>query len=128
MLDRTMKRMDMDGRKLAPLFVALAAFALALVTPPGDPDTYWPLASGKWMLDHGELLRADVFSSTVNGQPYSVGEWLGEIVLYGAYLAGGWTGLVILRGSLVAVCAFFLTRVALRGVAPVIVAIPVSCA
>ena len=118
----------MNGRRLAPLFVALAAFALALATPPGDPDTYWHLASGKWMLEHGALLRADIFSSTVNGQPYSVGEWLGQIVLYAAYLAGGWTGLVVLRGLLVAVCAFFLTRVALRGGAPVIVAVPVTCA
>jgi len=118
----------MNGRRLAPLFVALAAFALALATPPSDPDMYWHLASGKWMLDHGQLLRADVFSSTVNGQPYSVGEWLGQIVLYVAYLAGGWTGLVILRGLLVGVCAFFLTRVALRGGAPIIVAVPVTCA
>ena len=118
----------MNGRSLAPLFVALAAFALALATPPSDPDMYWHLASGKWMLDHGQLLRADVFSSTVNGQPYSVGEWLGQIVLYVAYLAGGWTGLVILRGLLVGVCAFFLTRVALRGGAPIIVAVPVTCA
>ena len=118
----------MNGRSLAPLFVALAAFALALATPPSDPDMYWHLASGKWMLDHGQLLRADVFSSTVNGQPYSVGEWLGQIVLYVAYLAGGWTGLVILRGLLVGVCAFFLMRVALRGGAPIIVAVPVTCA
>jgi len=118
----------LNGRSLAPLFVALAAFALALATPPSDPDMYWHLASGKWMLDHGQLLRADVFSSTVNGQPYSVGEWLGQIVLYVAYLAGGWTGLVILRGLLVGVCAFFLTRVALRGGAPIIVAVPVTCA
>ncbi len=103
---------DLNGRSLAPLFVALAAFALALATPPSDPDMYWHLASGKWMLDHGQLLRADVFSSTVNGQPYSVGEWLGEIVLYVAYLA----------------CAFFLTRAALRGGAPIIVAVPVTCA
>ena len=123
-----MRRNVLDGRSLAPLYVALAAFALALATPPGDPDTYWHLASGKWMVDHGQLLRADVFSSTVNGQPYSVGEWLGQIVLYLSYLAGGWTGLVILRGLLVGVCAFFLTRVALRSGAPVIVAVPVTCA
>ena len=123
-----MKSMEVDGRALAPLYVALAAFALALATPPGDPDTYWHLASGKWMVDHGALLRTDVFSSTVNGQPYSVGEWLGEIVLYLAYLVGGWSGLVILRGLLVAVSAFFLTRVALRGGSPVIVAVPVACA
>ena len=119
---------ELSGRRVAPLYVALAAFSLALATPPGDPDTYWHLASGKWMLEHGALLRADVFSSTMNGQPYSVGEWLGQIVLYLAYLAGGWTGLVILRGLLVGVCAFFLTRVALRGGAPIIVAVPVTCA
>jgi len=119
---------ELNGRSLAPLYVALAALSLALVTPPGDPDTYWHLASGKWMLEHGALLRTDVFSSTVNGQPYSVGEWLGQIVLYAAYLAGGWSGLVILRGLLIGVCAFFLTRVALRGGAPIIVAVPVTCA
>ncbi len=123
-----MSRAWLDGRRVAPLFVALAAFALAVAMPPGDPDTYWHLASGKWMLEHGALLRADVFSSTVNGQPYSVGEWLGQIVLYLAYLGGGWTGLVILRGLLIGVCAFFLTRVALRGGVAVIVAVPVACA
>ena len=123
-----MSRAWLDGRSLAPLFVALAAFALALATPPADPDTYWHLASGKWMLEHGALLRADVFSSTVHGQPYSVGEWLGQIVMYAAYLGGGWSGLVVQRGLLVGVCAFFLTRVALRAGAPVIVAVPVTCA
>lgn len=118
----------LDGRALAPLYVALAAFSLALATPPGDPDTYWHLASGKWMVEHGALLRADVFSSTMDGRPYSVGEWLGQIVLYASYLAGGWSGLILLRGLLVGVCAFFLTRVTLRGGAPVIVAVPVTCA
>jgi len=127
MFDQAMKDIA-NGRSLAPLFVALAAFALALVPPPGDPDTYWHLASGRWMVEHGQLLRTDIFSSTVHGQPYSIGEWLGEIVLYLAYLAGGWTGLVILRGLLVFACAFFLTRVALHGGAPVIVAVPVTCA
>src|SRR5712692_2923213 len=113
------------ARNAFPIGLAAAGFTLAVGYPTGDPDTYWHLASGQWMLDHREILRADIFSSTVSGQPYSVGEWLGEIVLYLAYLAGGWTGLVILRGLLVAVSAFFLTRVALRGGSPVIVAVPV---
>ena len=74
--------MRLDGRALAPLYVALAAFALALATPPGDPDTYWHLASGKWMLDHGALLRADVFSSTVNGIAAIV-SWLLRVAAVG---------------------------------------------
>ena len=79
---------------------------------------YWHLASGQWMLDHGAVLKNDVFSSTVTGQPYSVGEWLGEIVLYVSYAAGGWTGLVLLRSALIAVSAFFVTRLALRSGVP----------
>lgn len=104
----------MTAWRIAPLYVAAAAFAIAVSLPGGDPDTYWHLASGKWMLDHGQLLHTDVFSSTVNGAPYSVGEWLGEIAIYGAYGLGGWAGLALLRAMLVGVGAFFITRVALR--------------
>ena len=108
----------MTAWRVAPLYVAAAAFAIAVSLPAGDPDTYWHLASGKWMVEHGQILRADVFSSTATGAPYSVGEWLGQLVLYGAYLFGGWAGLAILRATLVAVGAFFITRVALRSAPP----------
>ena len=104
----------MTAGRLAPLFLAAAAFAIAVSLPGGDPDTYWHLASGKWMVEHGQLLRTDVFSSTMSGAPYSVGEWLGELVIYGAYLLGGWPGIALLRATLVAIGAFFITRVALR--------------
>jgi hypothetical protein len=104
----------MTAWRLAPLYVAAAAFAIAVSLPGGDPDTYWHLASGKWMVEHGQLLRADEFSSSVNGAPYSVGEWLGELAIYGAYLLGGWAGIALLRATLIAVGAFFITRVALR--------------
>ncbi len=77
------------------------------------------------MVEHRDLLRADVFSSTVSGASYSVGEWLGEIVLYGAYVLGGWTGLVLLRGALVAIAAFFLTRAAQATGARMRIAVPV---
>lgn len=109
---------------LAPWLVALGAFALAAGPAPADPDMYWHLASGRWMVENGELLRRDVFSSTIAGQPYSVGEWLGQIVLYAAYALGGWSGLALLRGLLVATAALFLTRAALRGGARAVIALP----
>ena len=115
----------MTSRGLAPYLVALAAFAVAIARAPSDPDMFWHLASGRWMVEHGAILRNDVFSSSVAGQPYSVGEWLGEIVLYAAFVLGGWAGIVLLRGILVAVAAFFVTRVALRSGRP-LVAIPLS--
>jgi len=101
----------------------MAAFALAATLPTGDPDTYWPLASGAWMIEHRAILRADIFSSTVSGQPYALGEWLGEVALSVVFSAGGWAGIAIVRGLLVAIAAFFLVRLSRRRGAPLIAAL-----
>ncbi|HEX9495451.1 MAG TPA: hypothetical protein VGA38_06810 [Candidatus Limnocylindria bacterium] len=106
-----------------PLGAAAGAFALAVTLPLGDPDMYWHLASGQWMLDHREILRSDVFSSTVAGQPYSVGEWLGEVVLTLVFNAAGWPGLAIFRALLAGTGAFVLARLSRRGGAPLVAAL-----
>ena len=111
------------ARNAFPIGLAAAGFTLAVGFPTGDPDTFWHLASGQWMLDHHEILRADIFSSTVSGQPYSVGEWLGEIVLTLVFNAGGWAGLAIFRAVLVGIAAFFLARLSRRGGAPLVAAL-----
>jgi hypothetical protein len=111
------------ARNAFPIGLAAAGFTLAVGYPTGDPDTYWHLASGQWMLDHHQILRADIFSSTVSGQPYSVGEWLGEIVLTLVFNAGSWAGLAIFRALLVGVAAFFLARLSRRGGAPLVAAL-----
>ena len=115
--------MSWIARNAFPIGLAAAGFTLAVGYPTGDPDTYWHLASGQWMLDHREILRVDIFSSTVSGQPYSVGEWLGQIVLTLVFNAGGWAGLAIFRAVLVAIAAFFLARLARRGGAPLVAAL-----
>ena len=97
-----------------PLCVAAAAFIVAVGLPSSDPDMWWHLASGRWMLEHGEPLRVEIFSSTAAGRPYAVGEWLGQVVLAAVHGAAGWSGLAVLRAALVALAAFSLTRVALR--------------
>jgi hypothetical protein len=111
------------ARNAMPIGLAAAGFTLAVGFPTGDPDTYWHLASGQWMLDHREILRTDIFSSTVSGQPYSVGEWLGEIVLTLVFNAGSWAGLAIFRALLVGVAGFFVARLARRGGAPLVAAL-----
>jgi hypothetical protein len=108
-----------------PLAVAAGAFALAVGLPAGDADMWWHLASGRWMVERGEGLRVDVFSSTATGEPYALGEWLGDVALYGAYAAAGWTGVATARAALVALAAFAVTRLALRS-APARAAIPVA--
>lgn len=110
------------GRAAFPIGAAALAFSLAAGFAPADPDLYWHLASGRWMLEHREILRTDVFSSTIAGRPYALGEWLGQVVLAVAFAAGSWPGLVLLRSVLVALAAFCAARIARRSGAPVPVA------
>lgn len=98
---------------LLAVVIAGAAFSIASALPSADPDIYWHLASARWMVEHGELLTRDPFSSTALGEPYSVGQWLGQLVWYAAYLADGWQGIAVLRASTVALLAFFAARVVL---------------
>jgi len=87
----------------APALAALSIFAVVLFAPQvlNDGDTFWHLAAGQWMLDHGRVLTTDIFSHTVAGKPWNTHEWLAEVLMALAYRAGGWSGLVVLGG----VCA-----------------------
>lgn len=114
-------------------FVAVAALTLAASEPAKDPDLFWHLASGQWMLDHGRLLDRDVFSSTREGAPYAVGQWLGQLVLTLAFRVGGWAGVELVRAALVGIATLFLARAVLRlqphpgwAVLPIIAAVLVS--
>ena len=98
---------------LAAFFGSVAA-SLAVTEPAADPDLFWHLASGAWMLEHGRLLDHDVFSFTRSGEPYSVGQWLGQLALASAFRAGGWQGVEVLRATLIAVATLFLSRAVLR--------------
>jgi hypothetical protein len=111
-----------------PLALASAVFIVAVGFPSTDSDTYWHLAMGQWMLDHREFLRQDIYSSTVSGVHFGMGEWLGQIAFAGAFTAWGWAGVAILRAMLIAVGSFFLVRLARRGGAPWWISLPVVVA
>ncbi|HEV8536712.1 MAG TPA: hypothetical protein VGR87_13490 [Candidatus Limnocylindria bacterium] len=111
-----------------PLAIASAVFILAVGLPSTDSDTYWHLATGRWMLEHRELLRQDIFSSTVAGTHFGIGEWLGQLAFAAAFATGGWAGIAILRASLIAVGSFFLARLARRGGTPWWISLPMIAA
>jgi len=60
-----------------------------------DPDTYWHIATGQWMLSQHSVPRYDPFSFTVSGRPWVDGEWLSQLVLALVYQNGGWRALVL---------------------------------
>lgn len=90
----------MGLREVVIAGACLAVFAILLFNPRvlNDGDTYWHLAAGQWMLDHGRVPNFDPFSFTHGGQPWVPHEWLSEIAMIAAYKAAGWTGIVVLFG------------------------------
>jgi hypothetical protein len=85
-------------RAVWPLIGSLVVGLIVMYAPAilNDGDTYWHLAAGRWMLDHGQVLKTDIFSYTRFGAPWDAHEWLAEGLMALALRLGGWSGLLVL--------------------------------
>lgn len=84
-----------------------------------DADTYWHLAAGRWILEHGQVPLADPFSHSMLGAPWTAHEWLSELVLTGVFQVAGWGGLVAFVAILFAGTLAYITRFLLARMEPV---------
>src|SRR5208337_2575370 len=90
---------------IAVWLFARSAFSLGVL---GDGDTWSHLATGEWMLAHGAVPRADPFSHSMPGAPWTAHEWLSEIFLAVAFRAGGWSGVTLLTAAAAAGAALIM--------------------
>ncbi len=105
-----------------PLILGLGVYAQVLVYAGvvlSDPDTYWHIAVGRWILAHREVLHQDVFSFSMPGAPFTPPEWLAEVVIAWLYDHFAWTGLVAVTALCEAAALALLLRALLRTLAPV---------
>ena len=100
---------------LRPAILALSALLLMAwsSTEVADPDTWWHLKTGQYLVEHHRLPVPDPFAfTTYLGRPaYGTEqitryfnlthEWLSQILLYLTYAATGFTGLILLRCALI---------------------------
>jgi hypothetical protein len=100
--------------------VGCALAAASATFPVGDTDLFWHLATGRETIANG-IVRADAFSWTARGAPLATDQWLGQLVLYGAYSAWSWPGVIGARAVAVAVLVGCVAAAALvrRPAAPV---------
>ena len=61
-----------------------------------DGDVSWHVAAGRWMIEHGQVPMIDPFSYSAFGHRWVAHEWLGEVVMAGAYNLAGFTGIALL--------------------------------
>lgn len=78
-----------------------------------DADTWWHLASGRWIAQHGNVPRTDPFSFTVPDHPWVNVQWLFDLALYGIFQLGGMQ-LVIVASAIIYGVAIALLVINLR--------------
>lgn len=108
---------------VAVLCCLLTIFAVA-VKPVTDPDFWWHLATGRYVVAHHTIPTRDVFSLTARAHRWITHEWLTELLFYGGWMLGGFR-LLMLGTAAVITLAFYLVYLAARERgAPAILAAP----
>ncbi len=96
-----------------PFLVAGVMYLVALSVGArllNDPDSYWHLVIGHWILDNGALPHVDSFSFSMRGTPWIAKEWLSQILYTFAYDEAGWPAMAILAAAAAAISFGLLAR------------------
>lgn len=72
--------MKLTPAKIVYIIVALCAFVLGMKQL-REPDIWWQLLAGRWMLDNGSITRTDIFSYTMQGSQWINVKWLYEVII-----------------------------------------------
>lgn len=119
-------KFDEWGRFSWPLVVGGVVFLYAIANGSSllnDGDTFWHLATGQWILQHGAIPHTDPFSHTFPGAAWTSHEWLSAVFLYLAFQAGNWIGVAILTAAMFAATLAYQARFLLRYIEPAYVLI-----
>jgi hypothetical protein len=80
--------------------LALAGVLVGITVTKGvqDPDFFWHVTAGQWMVEHGQVPSTDPFSFTWYGMPWTPHEWLSELLMYWLVSGLGRTGALFAFG------------------------------
>jgi hypothetical protein len=109
---------------LAAVLILTAGVGLDALS---DPDVWWHIRLGDWIIAHHQIPAGELFAYTAFGNPLVVHEWLSETIFAAMAAIGGLFLVAVLMG-LVAWSAMGATvlRGRLRGAGPVVLAIGVA--
>jgi len=109
-----------------PLPATLLALAGLAVQEATDPDLWWHMATGRYILSQRYIPAYDIFSYTATSHRWVTHEWLSDVLLYSGYRLTGFIGLSIFF-ALVITTAFALVFLTCR-TRPVVAACSVMVA
>jgi hypothetical protein len=99
------------GLLLGGTFIAICAI---FFTPVEDPDFWWHITTGRWIVEHSSLPHHDLFTFTARNHVWTDHEYLTEIVMWLVFHAGGLIGISVLFG-LVTLAGFVVLYLSSRG-------------
>ena len=78
-------------------FAGILLFGLLAMTAHNalDPDLWWHLRTGQWIVETGHVPHSDPFSFTRAGHPWVAHEWLSDVVFYELWKHGGGAALIV---------------------------------
>jgi len=90
-------------------FAGILLFGLLAMTarPATDPDLWWHLRTGQWIVETGHVPHTDPFSFTRGGSPWISHEWLSEVLFYQLWKFGGPAALIVFA-SIITTAGFLL--------------------
>lgn len=96
------------------IFLLLMAWQVDNSTPFNDPDTGWHIKAGEWMIEHGKLPRADIWSFTAGDTVWYNISWLFDVVIASLHNLGGLPLLFILTAITYSAIGAMLAQSSLR--------------
>ena len=86
------------------LFVALFTMSAREIA---DPDFWWHLATGRYMVETRSIPRHDVFSYTATTHKWITHEWLTQVGMIALYNLGGLPALLLVTSALITISFVF---------------------
>jgi hypothetical protein len=110
-----------DWSALLPVLTAAIVYVVVLIVGSkllNDPDSFWHLTVGQWIVENGSVPRADTYSFTKPGAPWVAKEWLSQVLFAISWEFAGWTGMVLLAAGAFALTFGVFVRALLRYLTP----------
>ena len=98
---------NFTGSRLVVLFFMILIFAAA-ARPISDPDFWWHLRTGQYIVETKSIPYTDMFSTLRFGSEWVTHEWLSEVLMYSIFRVAGFAGLIIFF-ALIITTAFWTT-------------------
>ncbi len=89
----------LTASRLAIFFLLLLPVASGFRGKLADPDLWWHLKAGEWIVEHRAVPWNDPFSYTAAGQPWIAYSWLAEVLFFELARTLGYHALIYLKSA-----------------------------